>query len=90
MFAVAIWIGAYLVAGFLYVRRDLAQPRFNRPAYVGSARGIGLVALLWPLVTIRMAFVTRRFGSAGKYLRKEALPTWAVFLVIGVLGSALI
>lgn len=79
------WLIAYIIAGFLYVRRDLSQPARRQPGYVDSAKGRWLVRLTWLLVTFRMLFWMGRFQA--KYAREEALPSYLTFAVLGFVGA---
>jgi hypothetical protein len=77
-------MAAYLAAGMLYVSRDLRQAAWNRPGYTQSPMGRWTVRLLWLPITFRMLWLTGRMGGFGKYLRREALPSYVTVVVLGV------
>jgi len=80
-----VWIVAYLITGVLYVRRDLKLPAFRRPGYVDTPKGRWAVRLAWLPATFRLMFVFGKFHP--KYFRAEALPSYATFLGLGLIGT---
>lgn len=80
-----VWIAAYLVAGIFYVRRDLKLPTYRQPNYVDTAKGRWRVRLAWLPVTVQLMFIFGKFHP--KYFRSEALPSYATFLTLGLLGT---
>ena len=85
MGVVAVWLVAYLAAGFIHVRRDVRQPPYNQPGYVRSFGLRWLVRLLWPIALWRGMFFMGRIDP--KSARTEAVPDVAMFLAVGVIGT---
>ena len=93
---VVVWAGAYLLAGLYFVAQDLREPRWNRPGYVRTSGGRWRVRLIWPIASARILLFMSHHGNKevarhhnGKHLREQLLPTIAVFLGAGVIGSLL-
>lgn len=85
-----IWIAAYLVSGFIYVARNLRQPLKNQPGYLATRRGRWTASVLWVFLTLSLILMmtTHGFGRAGtKYILGEALPSWGVFIALGIVGT---
>lgn len=87
-----IWTVGYVVAGVFFVWRDHGRPIWNFPSDVRSERRLWAICFLWPLAISEM-----RSGHPGRdptelrtFMRAQALPTLAIYLAIGVVGSAMV
>lgn len=84
-----VWLVAYLITGFRYVRRDLKEPMWNRPPYTQTSFGRWRARLAWLLLVIVMPIGT--YSQTGRidrlYLTKDVVPSILTFLALGALGT---
>ena len=87
---ITAWVAGYLLAGFGFVNKDLAEPVYNRPSYVRSAKGRWLVRAFWPIVSIALLWQHSRWKSGElkhEYIGGQFIPSWFLFAGIGAIGT---
>jgi hypothetical protein len=76
---------AYFFSGVYYIIRDVSEPIHRRPSYLSSPSAISVVGVFWFPILLRVLWKSWHRNPFHDFMidvRKEAIPTLAVFSVL--------